>query len=88
MRYLTQVAAMSSIDLDVRPDANAQPVVEPGWQPVVVAKNAVRALIGLMQGAATAAIWFLIYFVPIFGILALIATALWKLARRARTREA
>jgi len=88
MRYLSQIAAMSSIDLDVRPDALTQPVVESGWQPLVVARDAVRALVGLAQSAATVAIWFLIYFVPVFGLIALIVFALWKMARRTRTSEA
>ncbi|HKR62239.1 MAG TPA: DUF4349 domain-containing protein [Thermoanaerobaculia bacterium] len=80
MRYLSQVSAMSSIALDIVPDAIAQPVVQPGWQPVVVMKNASRALVSVMQGFANAAIWFVIYLVPIFGILGLIIAA----ARKAR----
>lgn len=88
MRYLSQVAAMSSISLDVIPDAIAQPVVEPGWQPVVVAKNALRALVGALQSIANVAIWLIIYVAPIFGILALVIVALWKIARRSRAREA
>lgn len=88
MRYLSQIAAMSSITLDVVPDAIAQPVVQPGWQPMVTAKNAVRALVGALQSIATVAIWLSIYVVPLFGMLALIIAAAWKLTRRARAREA
>lgn len=88
MRYLSQVAAMSSISLDVLPDAIAQPVVEPGWHPVIIAREAIRALIGALQSAATVGIWLIVYIVPIFGILALVIAALWKLARRSRSREA
>lgn len=88
MRYLSEVAALSSIALEILPDAIAQPVVEPGWQPLVVAKNAVRALVGSLQSMATVAIWLLVYVVPVFGMLALVIVALWKLARRtARARE-
>lgn len=85
MRFLSQVAAMSSISLDVIPDAIAQPVVQPGWQPLVVAKNAVRELVGALQSIATVGIWFLVYVVPIFGTLALLMVALWKIVRRSRT---
>lgn len=88
MRYLSQVTAMSAIALDVTPDAIAQPIVEPGWQPLVAAKNASRALITLLQNIATSAIWFLIYIVPVLGMLALAIAAILKLARRVRTREA
>lgn len=87
MRYLSQIAAMSSIALDVVPDAIAQPVVEAGWRPLVIAKNAVRALVGALQSIATVAIWFAIYIVPLFGIMALLIAAGWKLSRRLRERE-
>ena len=84
MRYLGQVSSFSAITLDVIPDAIAQPVVEPGWQPVVVMKNASRALIGALQGIATALIWMLIYIVPVAGIVVLVALVLWKMYRRVR----
>lgn len=88
MRYLSQVTSMSSIALEIVPDAIAQPVVEPGWQPLVVMKDASRALVALLQNVATATIWFLIYILPILGALTLAITAIIKLARRSRTREA
>jgi hypothetical protein len=80
MRYLSQVAEMSTIALEIVPDAIAQPVVEPGWRPFVIARDASRALVGVMQAAGTAAIWLVIYVLPILGMLALIAV----FARRAR----
>ena len=85
MRYLTQVTSMAAIALEVVPDAIAQPVVEPGWQPLVEVRDASRALIGMLQKVVTAAIWFVIYVVPILGILLVAIGALVKLARRART---
>jgi len=88
MRFLSQVTSMSSIALDVTPDAIAQPVVEPGWQPLVVVKDASRALVALLQNLTTAAIWFVIYVLPILGILLLAISTLVRLARRARAREA
>ena len=88
MRYLSQVAAMSNVTLEIVPDFIAQPVVEPGWQPVVIVKDASRALVGVLQAVATAAIWVLIYLVPIVGMLLLVTTVLWKVYRRARTRAA
>jgi hypothetical protein len=88
MRYLSQVTSMSAIALDVVPDAIARPVVQKGWQPLVVVKDASRSLVALLQNLATAAIWFVIYIVPILGMLALLIAALVKIARRSRTREA
>lgn len=86
MRYLGQVSAMSSISLEIAPDLIAQPVVEPGWQPVVIAKDASRALVGVLQWLATVAIWAVIYLLPIVGTLLIVTVALWKMVRRrART---
>lgn len=84
MRYLSQVTALSQISLDVLPDAIAKPVVEAGWQPFVIAKDAMRALVGALQSMATVGIWLVVYVVPIFGMLALLVVALWKIARRSR----
>jgi hypothetical protein len=82
MRYLSQVSAMSSVSVEIIPDAIAQPVVEPGWRPVVIAKDASRALIGVLQTMGTAAIWLIIYLVPIAGILVFVIAIAWKARRR------
>ncbi|HYC59538.1 MAG TPA: DUF4349 domain-containing protein [Thermoanaerobaculia bacterium] len=88
LSYLSQVSAMSSISLEVMPDAIAQPVVEPGgWQALVVVKDAVRALVGSLQSIATIAIWLFIYIVPIFGMIALVIVAALTIARRVRARQ-
>lgn len=88
MRFLSQVTAMSSIALDIVPDAITQPVVEPGWQPLVVVRDASRALVVFLQNATTVVIWFVIYVLPILGMLLLVIGVLVKIARRVRTREA
>jgi hypothetical protein len=84
MRYISQVAAMSTVTLEVAPDLIQQPVVEPGWQPVVIVKDASRALVGVLQSVATTAIWFVIYVLPILGMLLLVIFFMWKLIRRQR----
>jgi hypothetical protein len=88
MRYLGQVTSMSTVTLDVIPDAIAAPVVEPGWQPVVVVKNASRSLIGTLQTLVEIAIWFVIYVLPVLGIIALAVFVLWKGLRRLKARQA
>jgi hypothetical protein len=82
MRYLSQVSALSAINLSIIPDAIAQPIVQPGWQPLVVAKNAGRALVVALQGLATALIWFLIYLAPIILGFVLAAFLISKLIAR------
>jgi hypothetical protein len=79
IRYLTQVAAMSSIALEVGTDA-----VLPSWHPSSVMRDASGALVAALQAMATVGIWLLIYVVPVFGTLALMLVGVWKLARRSR----
>ncbi|HEV7922753.1 MAG TPA: DUF4349 domain-containing protein [Thermoanaerobaculia bacterium] len=82
MQYLGQLSAFSTINLELVPDAIAKPVVEPGWQPVVVMKDAGRSLVNALKFLATALIWLVIYVVPVVGIFLLLAYAGWKMVRR------
>jgi Domain of unknown function (DUF4349) len=84
MQHLSRTAELSQIALEVMPDAITKPVAEGEWQPVVIVKNASRALLGALRGIAAALIWLVIYVVPICGIMALVAGALVAIARRLR----
>ena len=88
MQHLSQSAAMSQIALDVVPDAITKPVAEGTWQPVVVVKDASRALLDALRGIAAAAIWILIYVLPICGMIAIVAFALVRIVRGVRRRIA
>ncbi|HVE73360.1 MAG TPA: DUF4349 domain-containing protein [Thermoanaerobaculia bacterium] len=79
MRYLSQVTAMSTINLEVAADALA-----PGWHPLRSAREATSALVTLLQKSGTAAIWFVIFVLPVLGTLALFAWLFVRVARRAR----
>jgi hypothetical protein len=81
MRYLGQVTAMSTVSLTVVPDAIAQPVVRPGWQPLLVAREAGRSLVIALQAIATALIWLGIYILPIVLGLWILAYPVWKIGR-------
>lgn len=80
MRYLSQITSMSTINLDMAPE-----VLAPGWYPSRVAHEATAALVVLLQNVATAAIWFVIYLLPVLAMLALGVTMLVKVLRRTRT---
>jgi Domain of unknown function (DUF4349) len=81
LQTLTQLAALSTITLDLRPDVVATPIATASWQPVGVLRDATRALVGTAQGVATAAIWVAVY----GGPLLLCAGAVVLLVRRLRT---
>ncbi len=78
MRYLSQMTALATVQIDLVPNALAKPVVEAGWEPLVIVKNASRALVGALQSFAGIAIWLVIYVVPVLLILGVIAFVMWR----------
>jgi hypothetical protein len=78
MRYLSQMTSFASMQVDLIPNALAKPVVEPGWQPLVIVKDASRSLVEALQSFAAAAIWLGLYILPIVLILGLIAFGAWR----------
>lgn len=92
MKYLEESSAFSSITVNVTPDALAQPIQIGGWQPGGVAKEAIEALISMLQVLANTVIWFLLFALPILLIIAIpFVLLIWFikwLRRRGRTDEA
>ena len=87
IQFLQQSSAFSSITVNVTPDALAQPIRVGGWQPSGVAKEAIEALISMLQILANAAIWFVIFALPILLVIAIPFVLLIWLIKRLRRRE-
>lgn len=90
MKYLEQMTAMSTINLELIPDVLTKPVVEPGWRPLAVVKNASRALVASLKWLVEAVIWIVIYVVPIVALFVgfvLLLRYLWRKLRRAETPQ-
>lgn len=90
MQYLSQNTAMSTITLELVPDAIAAPVVEPGWQPVATIRAAARSLVNTLKGLADAAIWAVLYLLPIVAIfvgIALLIRGMWHRLQRSRLQR-
>ncbi len=86
LQQLTQMAALSTITLDLRPDAVAQPIARDSWQPRGVLRDAVRALAGTGRVAVNGLIWTVVYIVPLLtlaGGLVFVLRRLWLLTRGA-----
>ncbi len=82
MKYLSQSAALSTINVSLTPDALTQPVEVGGWRVEGVLKSAVEALIGALQGLASIAIWLVVVALPIlFMILLPIVAIIWLIGR-------
>lgn len=87
MRYLDDMTALASVNVDLVPNALAKPVVEAGWQPLVVVRNATRSLVSALQGLATAAIWFAIYLLPIILMVSVAVYVVRKVVARLMRRS-
>jgi len=78
LRYLGQMTSLSTIKVELIPDAVAKPVVEPGWQPLAVFKDASRSLVNALEGMATLAIWAVVYVLPIVVLFVGCVLILWR----------
>jgi hypothetical protein len=86
MQYLKQSAALSTVTVRLAPVPAVAPIVEEdGWQPLTVARGALRSLIGLGQVLVNIGIVLLVW-TPVWLPIALL---IWWLRRRVigRTRK-
>ncbi|MDI6695983.1 MAG: DUF4349 domain-containing protein [Anaerolineales bacterium] len=72
IQYYEQSAALSAISTELIADAAVQPLQIGGWQPQGVIKEAVEALVRTMQGVVNAAIWIVIYVLPVLLVLSIV----------------
>jgi hypothetical protein len=92
IQYFEQSSALSSIAIELVPNASVQPLTIAGWEPVGVAKEALQALISGLKGVATFAIWAVLYPLPmlvvVFGPLVVIVLVVRRFWRRRRSKPA
>jgi hypothetical protein len=84
LQQLTQMAALSTITLDLRPDVVAQPIATDAWQPRGVLRDAMRALAGTGRVAANGLIWAVVYLAPLLALgggLVFTMRSLWRRMR-------
>jgi hypothetical protein len=62
--------------------------VQEGWDPANEVDRAAATLVGLGQGVANAAIWFVIVLLPLALVLGILVGVAWLVARRFRPRPA
>ena len=83
--------ALSTIDVTLVPDSANLPVIEEGWRPAAVAREAQRALVGAVQVLGDIVIWFGIFLLPLV-LLALIPLAIlvwllrWALSKLSKPK--
>lgn len=88
---LDNLIGLATVDVTLTPDALNRPIVEEGWQPAGVARSALRGLVAALQWLGSAAIWLLIFFLPLALIAAIpVAVLVWFLRwliRRTRQKR-
>ncbi|MCC6167076.1 MAG: DUF4349 domain-containing protein [Caldilineaceae bacterium] len=68
---LDNLISLSTIEVTLRPDSATLPVVEEGWRPLVVMREALRALVGAVQWLGNVAIWVVVFLLPLLILAAI-----------------
>lgn len=92
IQYYEQSAALSAISVDIQAEEAIQPLSIGSWEPAGVAQEALQTLINALQFLANAAIWIVLFLLPV-GLLLLLPVLLViyiirRLTRRNKSRQA
>ncbi|HSB90923.1 MAG TPA: DUF4349 domain-containing protein [Anaerolineales bacterium] len=91
IQYYSESAALSAVTVELIPDEAAQPIETGAWDPNGVVKNAIEALIRALQWLASAAIWIVLYILPVallaIGLPVLILVLIIRAIRRRRVSK-
>lgn len=90
MQYLESASELATLTITVTPEEIEEPVVEPGWEPLRQARDALRTLVNALKGLSTVMIWVVLFFLPLAAILLLpliLVWLVWYLRRRRRRRS-
>jgi hypothetical protein len=90
MQYLESASELATLTITVTPEEIEEPVVEPGWEPLRQARDALRTLVNALKGLTTVVIWVALFFLPLAAILLLpliLVWLVWYLRRRRRRRS-
>ncbi len=87
MGYLKELSAMATISVELYPEEAELPVVEEGWKPGRVVRDAARALVNTLEGLVDVIIWFAIYVLPILLVIVVPLAVIVRAARRRRRSQ-
>lgn len=84
MQYLERMSAMATIHIELTLE---KAIVEPGWRPLRTLRSASRALVTAARFIADAAIWGVIFLLPLLAIPVLLIWLAWRQWRERRENE-
>ncbi len=90
MQYLDDVASLATLTVNLTPQEVEEPVVEPGWEPLGTARDALRTLVNALELLVDLLIWAAVFVLPIAALVALPFVLIWLgwfLWRRRRRRS-
>ena len=90
MQYLESASELATLTITVTPQEIEEPVVEPGWEPLRQARDALRTLVNALKALVNVLIWVVLFFLPLAAILLLpliLVWLVWYLRRRRRRRS-
>ncbi|HZW04215.1 MAG TPA: DUF4349 domain-containing protein [Anaerolineaceae bacterium] len=82
MQYYEQASALSAISVSIKARQSVAPITVAGWTPVGVARDAVQALLEAGQFLASAAIWLVLFVLPVVLLIAIPVALVALLVRR------
>jgi hypothetical protein len=91
IQYYDQAASLSAISITIQAEEAISPLTIGGWQPVGVARNAIQALLNGLKFLTNAAIWIILFFLPMLVAMALpiwlVVIIIRSLIRRNKKRK-
>ena len=84
MQYLERTSAMAAVTIELIPDVLARPIAGTGWRPSESVAGALRALVQTLRFILNAAIWIVLYVLPVAVIVLFPFSAIWLIWRRRR----
>jgi hypothetical protein len=87
LQSLQNLAALSTVTVQLAPDAATAPLQAQGWRPMETVKNSLRQLVTALRGVADFAIWAALVLLPIGALVAGLVALLLALVRRVVKRR-
>lgn len=91
MRFLDDRVDLATIGVTISPLPSSGPIVDEGWMPGLVLRDALRNLVSALQGAGDAAIWLGVFALPlviVIGSPIWVGLVVWLVLRRRKAKRA
>ena len=77
MQYLEDATSLATLTVSLTPEEEEEPVVEPGWDPLRQARDALRTLVNALKVLADLTIWVALFILPLVAVLILPFVLIW-----------